>query len=249
MEIKATPISFSTTSFDCISWSSSPNGIFDLKDAYTPTSIQEGDNISEMIDGDWVWKVTTIPKIQCFIWQCLDRSIPVREVLHARGMEVPQTCPICNEGPETILHCLRDYREAQALWKAFPPPLTESTFYGTNLVDWLKLNYRTNKLLSPSSFSWRILSPFGLWALWLRRNKFLFRNAGLPRNLRDAVISRAFEFAHLGISAKFTHSQTKIQVRWYCPPMNWHKLNSDGSSLGNLRLAGGGGLIRNEKGD
>ncbi|KAF3947173.1 hypothetical protein CMV_026659 [Castanea mollissima] len=200
-----------------------------------------------MIDGEWFWKVATIPKIQCFIWQCLHRSIPVREVLHFRGMEVPQICPICNEKPESILHCLRDCREAQALWKAFPPPLAASTFLGTSLVDWLKLNYRTNKLLPSPSFSWGIIFPFGIWTLWLRRNNFLFRNAGLPWNLKAEVISKASEFTYLGTNMKFARPQIKIQVRWFCPPMNWHKLNSDGSSLGNLGLAGGGGLIINDK--
>ena len=38
-------------------------------------------------------------------------------------------------------------------------------------------------------------------------------------------------------------------MRWCYPPLNWHKLNSDVSSLGNSGLAGGGGLIRNDKGE
>ena len=33
------------------------------------------------------------------------------------------------------------------------------------------------------------------------------------------------------------------------PPLNWYKLNLDGSSLGNPSLAGVGGLIRNDKGE
>lgn len=65
LEIKATPISFSASNSGRISWSSSPNGIFDLKDAYKLASSQEGDFNSGMIDGEWVWKVATIPKIQC----------------------------------------------------------------------------------------------------------------------------------------------------------------------------------------
>ncbi|XP_075659314.1 uncharacterized protein LOC142629242 [Castanea sativa] len=113
LEIKATPISFFASNSDRISWSSFPNGIFDLKDAYKLASSQEGDFSSGMIDGEWVWKVATIPKIQCFIW-----------------------------------------------------------------------------------------------------NNFLFRNVGLSRHMRDEVISRATEFAHLGISAKFAGSLTKIQREW-----------------------------------
>ena len=55
--------------------------------------------------------------------------------------------------------------------------------------------------------------------------------------------------AYLGITKKHMKTRTRIQVRWLPPPINWLKLNSDGSSMGNPRLAGGGGLIRNEIGE
>lgn len=38
------------------------------------------------------------------------------------------------------------------------------------------------------------------------------------------------------------------QIRWEKPGRGWVKLNTDGSSLGNPGLAGGGGLIRDEEG-
>ena len=37
-------------------------------------------------------------------------------------------------------------------------------------------------------------------------------------------------------------------VRWHPPPSGFFKLNTDGSSLGNLGLAGAGGLLRNSDG-
>ena len=40
-----------------------------------------------------------------------------------------------------------------------------------------------------------------------------------------------------------------ICVSWSMPPLNWCKVNSDGSALGNPERAGGGGLIRNDKGE
>ena len=50
-------------------------------------------------------------------------------------------------------------------------------------------------------------------------------------------------------NGKQSTTRNKIQVRWMNPSSNWFKLNSDGSSWGNPSLAGGGGLIQNEKGE
>ena len=39
-----------------------------------------------------------------------------------------------------------------------------------------------------------------------------------------------------------------LSIRWERPNRGWHKLNTDGSSLGNPGLASGGGILRNEVG-
>ena len=47
------------------------------------------------------------------------------------------------------------------------------------------------------------------------------------------------------------HSRVKILqfIRWQVPPDPYIKLNTDGSAIGNLRLAGAGGLLRNSSGE
>ena len=105
---------------DRISWASSPNGEFDLKEAYN-LAYETYDTLQgESFKGNWVWRTSTIPKIRCFLWQCLHKSIPAREVLNVRGLNTPLSCPICCNEVESIIHILRDCSQSRAFWDSFP---------------------------------------------------------------------------------------------------------------------------------
>ena len=156
---------------------------------------------------------------------------------------------MCNNAPETILHALRDCPKAQLLWNSLSPPFQRNLFYGLQLVDWLNLNCKSSKTSQSLNITWSILSPFALWTLWLHQN-----NTGLERmrhhkDMKLETLAKVSEFLYLGMIGKQTRDKTKIQVQWLLPPSNWFKLNSDGSLLGNPCLVGGGGLIRNERGE
>ena len=77
----------------------------------------------------------------------------------------------------------------------------------------------------------------------------MFGKSTTQKDLKAETLAKAIEMAYLGITEKHVKAKTKIQVRWLTPPFSWMKLNSDGSSMGNLGLAGGGGLICNENGE
>ena len=76
-----------------------------------------------------------------------------------------------------------------------------------------------------------------------------FGKEAQQRNLRDIALTSAAEFVCLGSYGTSNMVRAKIQVKWHLPPLTWFKLNSDGSSLGNPGLAGGDGLIRNDRGE
>ena len=117
-----------------------------------------------------------------------------------------------------------------------------------NIEDWIRTNCASN-LASTLGISWGIIFPFGVWILWLRHNKVMFGNNPSHKPLTTETIAKAAEFAFLGAHTKVRRSSTTIQVQWYAPLDNWFKLNSNGSSMGNLGRAGGGGLIRDSKGE
>ena len=98
-----------TVNSDRISWFLSPSGEFVLKDAYKLACTEDGSHAFNLDTGSWVWKTSTLPKIKCFLWQCCHLSIPVRETLASRGMNISNLCPLCNNEAESIIHMLRDF--------------------------------------------------------------------------------------------------------------------------------------------
>ena len=71
----------------------------------------------------------------------------------------------------------------------------------------------------------------------------------VTRNIQDLYIKKSAEFFAIVIDKPNKNSRTNIQVKRTKPSMGWLKLYTDGSVVGNLGIAGGGGLIRNENGD
>ena len=248
LEIKATPITFSAMHSDRITWSSSPSKNFNMKEAYKLVILELDKMYKGNFNGSWIWKVPTIPKIKCFLWQCHHHSIPVRSNLAARGMQVTPLCHFCEVSTETTVHVLRDCCVARNLWSSLLSPMSDSLFFGLHLNDWLRLNCCKMDTYSSSGIRWGILFSFGVWILWLHRNRVLFRNERVQDNLKPSVLAKVVEFAYIGINEKLNTTHRSIQVRWTKPPLSWHKLNLDGSSIGNSGRAGGGGLIRDDKG-
>ena len=176
LEMKATLVPFSAWNFDRITWSSSPRSNFEMMEAYKLARVEAEGNCNDNFDGEWIWRVPTIPKIKCFLWQCYHKSIPVSSLLADRGMDIPTVFQLCNSSSETILHVLRDCQVARNLWIALSPPLTAVSFFGLQLTDWLWPNCRSTKTMATSDVSWGILFGFGIWTLWTHQNGVLFQN-------------------------------------------------------------------------
>jgi hypothetical protein len=54
-----------------------------------------------------------------FLWQCYHLSVPVREILASRGINIPTFCPRCLAPNESLIHMLRDCPDSIAFWTLF----------------------------------------------------------------------------------------------------------------------------------
>ena len=125
-EILATPIPLAARAEDKLAWKFSSKGDFDLKSAY---SLTLPPSLEVPFRGKWIWKFNTLPRIQSFVWQCMHHSISVRQCLTARGMDIEISCPICCNGPESILHALRDCPSARDIWHQLGVLPSDSVFF------------------------------------------------------------------------------------------------------------------------
>jgi ribonuclease HI len=83
----------------------------------------------------------------------------------------------------------------------------------------------------------------------LRRNQFVFKPDSHFLDPVINAISYASEFFYLIGSYSKVKNMISTPIKWVAPPLGWFTLNTDGSSLGNPGLAGGGGIICNHVGD
>ena len=245
--IKAIYVSPLSRREDCLAWDSS-NGTFCLKKAVHLAKSHTLNFLPSHGNPKWIWTTKTSPRICFFLWQCYHKSVPVRDTLFARGINVPTCCPRCTSPTESLSHVLRDSPDSNLFWNQLGVPVACLHSFSFPLVEWLAFNCSSPLPHNSSKVSWQTVFSFAVWNLWLRRNHFAFDSL---HKLPDPVaqsLGFASEFFCLTGGEAIIKSFTIVPVKWHAPPLGWAKLNTDGSSFGNPGLAGGGGVIRDSSG-
>ena len=247
LSIKAVPIRRDSIGEDSLIWNSSTNGDFDSKDAYL---LALGNNNSNLGFVDqWIWNLNIPPKIQYFLWKCAHHSLPVKTTLVRRRIIEAPICDICLNSDETILHVLRDCRVAHQFWLDSGLAPSNPFFLGDIDMDWLRSNACNTSKIPGKCFTWNYFFLFGIWQLWIQRNKSIFQVSNPTPLLFSVVENLVLEFFYCVLQPPVCRSKVVKHVRWEKPNQNFFKLNTDGSASINSGFAGGGGLIRNSAGD
>ena len=136
-EIQAIPIAVNPNQEDILVWAFSKDGSFAFKSAYLLAKGLNLLNLEATLD-HWVWKPSTTPRIKNFLWLCVHRSIPTREVLGSRGFNLNITCELYGLASESILPTLRDCEKARCVWKDLGIEESNIEFFNLSLIDWLE---------------------------------------------------------------------------------------------------------------
>ena len=206
-------------------------------------------NMEMPFRGRWIWKLKTLPRIQFFVWQCMHHSICVRECLSTRGMAIENSCPICLNGLESIIHALRDCPLAKAIWHQLGVLPSDLVFFAENLKEWLFSNCNAKPSHRSGQLSWFQVFLFTIWMIWKNRNHHVFKGEVQNPNVAKEILARVMEYNFCASNHTEAKRVVLKSIRWEKPNAGWKKLNTDGSLVDSLGLVGGRGVVRDEQGN
>lgn len=138
-----------------------------------------------------IWKTKTSPKIQHFLWKCINNCLLVVHNLTFRHLSKDSSCVRCQGSVEDVNHKLLCCPFARLVWAVStipaPPNGEMSDSFYTNLCRVLHMPQGRTKNTESED-----ITPWIMWNLWKNRNNFLYK--GTLLNAHE-VIRRTMEDA------------------------------------------------------
>jgi len=227
---------------DVFIWSHNKNGVYSTKSGYSwiLSVMEPTNNIIPHYSWSWIWKlqVPEKKKNKFFIWLAYHDAVPTLSLLHHRHIAISATCGRCGEEEESFMHCVRDSRFSNPIWRKFG--FSDTDFYTSICAhDWIKGNAKGPRA---------IIFLACLWWIWRHRNQMCFSsNACSPIQLCNNIQNSAAIIQKIFQPAAISSNSDRL-VRWNSSNCSCYILNVDGSCLGTPIQAGFGGLIRRNVG-
>jgi len=163
-------------------------------------------------------------------------SIPTRTILNHRGIPLDSICPLCDNEPETLIHCLFNCNRAKAIWNLMVGPSFGLPEEDSSIFMWS--HDSVNKL--------GIVIPSIMWSIWCARNAKVFDDISMPLMAalsKIEVMTRDVTQVFNSMHKEITSIQLQL-ISWKKCHLDSYILNVDGSAQTNPEMAGFGGLIR-----
>jgi ribonuclease HI len=246
---------------DKLLWIHNSHGDLTLKDAYSFfTTVGQKVNWAKS-----VWNIAIPPSKSFMVWRLFHHKMPTDEILSIRGLQLPSVCSLCNKEAETTNHLFLHCPFSLALWNWLSSIINQMIDSSTISALWRITNGSWNpqcKIVVTAT----VIYIFN--SIWTSRNNLRFKN--IKPNINSIIsliianVSLVGNYTSLAAGPSINDFEIMkffkvgihqprppkiIEVLWTPPLHGWYKCNTDGSSLGNPRLAACAGVFRNHKGE
>ncbi|KAK7267538.1 hypothetical protein RIF29_20214 [Crotalaria pallida] len=148
------------------------------------------------------------------------------------------------EGPESILHCLRNCDEVFPFWDKVVKLDHWSRFFSINLDSWLRMNLKEDGI-GHDNLDWLLFFGVTIWMIWKDRNRLVSER---HTDMSTVLFFQVLNYLHtieraLENESLITTLKKEVTIGWVCPNSGVFKLNTDGSVHDPNNVAACGGLI------
>ena len=193
------------------------------------------------------WKVKIPEKIKIFGWRVIRDILPTRSNLSKRKIPILNSCPGCDEVPESIFHSLWECEIAQEVWKVAglnekikPTNSHCCKIWFAELLDKLPADL----------FQWFLIVT---WFIWHYRNQLVFKGEGKPPLELIAKADSFFRSWKNASSRSDFHEKVLKEIAegkagWKAPPDGIIKINVDAAEFKEENKGGIGVIARDKEG-
>lgn len=121
-----------------------------------------------------IWRAHVPQKIKIFLWKMCHNILLVKYNLKYRRIATTDTCPICQQEPETIEHALLLCSWTRPVWFGLQLGFTLHASHITSLKQWFEERIEDiEKLPDVREIAFMSMCCV-VWGIWKTRNAFLF---------------------------------------------------------------------------
>lgn len=205
-----------------IAWHYLNTGMYTVKTAYQFWLSQNNFASSILNTRSWnsIWKLQVPHKVRTFVWRFCNNSVPVRNKLRSRGVDIPI---------EHLSHIFFDCPFAMACWQKV------GLVYAMEEVEFAP-NWLLEKMATSSSEEKKNVA-MTLWGIWFARNQKVWENKVINPPIAMEISMKQKHDWHEAMKSKLVkeaavsmnRAEKAKNIPWKPPREEWDKLNIDAS--------------------
>lgn len=160
-------------------WKFDKLGLYSVKSAYDSIQDEKFGPVSADNSGFWrqLWNLKIPPKVKHFLWRAVTGSLPTKDNLRCKQVQISSCCPVCQNYAESTLHILVTCSFAEVCWLNSDTPYVTGEFH--TFGDWLQLVFQQCSKMEVQS------KVMICWTLWKNRNDLVWNQHSL--RLKEVV--------------------------------------------------------------
>ncbi|KAF7823223.1 ribonuclease H [Senna tora] len=213
-------------------WQGEASGNFTVKSGYKRAMMESWEHINltpglfcdvPTIFWKSVWKLPVLSRFKVMFWRICLGIIPTVDALKRRGMQINESCVLCEEEPENVFHLFFECKEVRQVWESARFNYLSWQFHNS-ILEWMSVEWGRWEREKQCVFI------MAVYYIWEARNKKKFANEAINLNGVWARVERQWDELCVAGNGILLDADIPRNLLWEKPRAPYLKLNVDAAT-------------------